>query len=103
MRWGRSCSGWCCGAGAGRCYDRGVSTSHRAVIAWLFVLASHAEAAPPTIDIEATTPVVEILDPSGTVDAAAVADAFGKITREFAMCGSDEGWIGDVLTWIVID
>lgn len=55
------------------------------------------------IDLVATAPVVEILDPSGAIDAAAVADALGKITRELATCGSDASWAGDALAWIVVD
>jgi len=81
----------------------GVRTSGRAVIAGLVVLASHAGAAPPVIDIAATAPVVEVLDPSGAIDAAAVQDAFGKIARELAACGSEAGWTGDALAWIVVD
>jgi len=81
----------------------GVGTSRRAVIAGLFVLASRAEAAPPTIDVAATAPVIEVLDPSGAIDAAAVQDAFGKIARALATCGSEASWTGDALVWIVVD
>jgi hypothetical protein len=80
-----------------------VGTSRRALIAWLVALASHADAAPPTLDVVATAPVVEVLDPSGTIDAAAVQDAVGKIARELAACGSDASWTGDALVWIVVD
>jgi hypothetical protein len=66
-------------------------------------LAGHADARPPTIDVVATVPVVEVLDPSGAIDAAAAADALGKIARELARCGSDATWTGDVLAWIVVD
>lgn len=80
-----------------------VGSSRRAVIAGLLVLAGHAGATPPVIDVAATAPVVEVLDPSGAIDAAAVQDAFGKIERELARCGSDAGWTGDALAWIVVD
>jgi hypothetical protein len=80
-----------------------VNSPRRAVIAWVLALAGHADAAPPTIDVVATTPVVEILDPGETIDDAAVADAFGKVTRALARCGSEAGWTGDALAWIVVD
>ena len=66
-------------------------------------LARHAGATPPLIDVAVTTPVLEILDPSGAIDAAAVADALGKIAPGLAKCGSDASWTGDALAWIVVD
>lgn len=75
----------------------------RVVIAWLCALAGHAGASPPTLDLVATAPVVEVLDPSGAIDAAAAQDALGKIAGELAKCGSDAGWTGDALAWIVVD
>jgi hypothetical protein len=74
-----------------------------AVIGVWVALARHAGATPPMLDVAVTTPVVEILDPSGAIDAAAVADAFGKIAPGLAKCGSDASWTGDALAWIVVD
>lgn len=103
MRWGRSCSGSCCGAGAGRCYDPAVNTLRRAIVAMWVGLASHADARPPMIDVVATAPVVEVLDPIGALEAPAASEALGKIARELAKCGSDASWTGDALAWIVVD
>jgi hypothetical protein len=73
------------------------------LIAWLFALAARAEASPPTIGVAATAPVIEVLDPGGAIDAAAVQDAIGKRARELARCGSAVSWTGDALVWIVVD
>ena len=62
-----------------------------------------AAATPPVIGVAATAPVVEVLDPSGAIDRAAAQDALGKIARELARCGSEAGWAGDALAWIVVD
>jgi hypothetical protein len=78
-------------------------TPRRLLIAWLFALAVRADANPPTLDVAATAPVVEVLDPSGAIDAAAVQDALGKRWRELARCGSEASWTGDALAWIVVD
>lgn len=73
------------------------------LLAWLFALAARAEASPPTISVAATAPVIEVLDPGGAIDAAAVQDAFAKRARELARCGSAASWTGDALAWIVVD
>jgi len=42
------------------------------LIAWLCALAAPATASPPALGVAATAPVVEVLDPGGTIDAAAM-------------------------------
>jgi hypothetical protein len=73
------------------------------LIVWSLALAVRAGASPPSLGVAATAPVVEVLDPSGAIDAAAVQDAIGKRSRELAKCGSEAGWTGDALAWIVVD
>jgi hypothetical protein len=73
------------------------------LIAWLFALAVRADANPPALGVAATAPVVEVLDPSGAIDAAAVQDALGKRALALARCGSEASWTGDALAWIVVD
>jgi len=65
--------------------------------------ACRADAAPPAIGLVATAPVVEVLDPAGAIDPAAVQDAFARIARGVARCGGDTGWAGDAMAWIVVD
>lgn len=67
----------------------------------LLLLAVPAYASPPVIDVAATTPVLEILDPSGSVDRTAVEGALAKLA--LAPCASDAAWNGDAFAWIVTD
>lgn len=66
-------------------------------------LAGRASAAPPLTGLVATAPVIEVLDPRGAIDRAAVQDALGKVAQELARCGADASWSGDALAWLVID
>jgi hypothetical protein len=84
-----------------------VGTQRRALIGSLVALALavavRLDASPPAVTVSATAPVVEVLDPSGAIDAAAVQDAIGKRARDLARCGSEASWNGDALAWIVVD
>jgi len=80
-----------------------VSTARLVAVVWSLALASGAHASPPTIDLVATAPVVEVLDPSGAIDAAAVHEALGKVAPAVASCGAEATWSGDALAWIVVD
>jgi hypothetical protein len=75
----------------------------RAVLAGVVALTSRAGASPPTLEVVATAPVIEVLDPNGLIDAAAVQDGFGKIAHDLAQCGGDASWTGDALAWLVVD
>ncbi len=69
---------------------------------WLLaMLIGRAEASPPVLDIVPTTPVLEILDPSGSIERPAVEAALGKLA--IGRCASDAAWTGDALAWIVTD
>lgn len=74
------------------------------VVAWLgLALAGAARANPPTLELAATAPVIEVLDPSGSIDAAAVQGALDKLAPALARCATDATWSGDALAWIVVD
>jgi len=70
-------------------------------LALVVLFAARLDASPPVIDVVATTPVLEILDPSGSVERAGVEAAVGKLA--LAHCASDAQWTGDAFAWIVTD
>ena len=46
---------------------------------------------------------MEVLDPNGSISAAAVKEGLAKIEPFLAKCGDDAKWTGDALVWLVTD
>ncbi len=67
------------------------------------LLVSVASAKPPSSKLVVTQPIVEVLDPAGSVSVATVRQGLSSIDRDLAQCGDDSKWTGDALVWIVTD
>lgn len=50
-----------------------------------------------------TQPIIEVLDPVGSVSVATVQQGLAKIERDLVKCGDDAKWTGDALVWLVTD
>jgi len=50
-----------------------------------------------------TEPIIEVLDPIGSVNVTSVQEGLTKLTPELAKCGDDSKWTGDALVWLVTD
>jgi hypothetical protein len=81
----------------------GVALGAAAAALLVAAVTRPAGATPPVIGVAATAPVVEVLDPTGAIDPAAVRDALGRVAGELARCASDASWTGDALAWLVVD
>ena len=69
----------------------------------VLAVSSVALAKPPPSKLVVTQPIIEVLDPAGSVSTATVKDGLAKIERELAKCGDDSKWTGDALVWLVTD
>ncbi len=62
-----------------------------------------AAAKPPASKLVVTQPIIEVLDPGGSVTVATVQLGLAKLTPELAKCGDDAKWTGDALVWLITD
>lgn len=67
------------------------------------MLSSAAFAKPAASNLVVTQPILEVLDPVGSVSKASVQEGLAKIDRDLAKCGDDAKWTGDALVWLVTD
>lgn len=67
------------------------------------LLSATALAKPPASKLVVTQPIIEVLDPAGSVSIATVQEGLTKIERDLAKCGDDAKWTGDALVWLVTD
>jgi hypothetical protein len=67
------------------------------------LLSSNAFAKPAPSKLVVTQPIIEVLDPVGSVSVATVKVGLAKIERDLAKCGDDAKWSGDALVWLVTD
>lgn len=70
---------------------------------FLVISVSVALAKPPPSKLVVTQPIIEVLDPVGSVSAATVQEGLAKIAPYLARCGDDAKWSGDALVWLVTD
>lgn len=73
----------------------------RVVVGLLWV--STAFAKPPPSKLVVTQPIIEVLDPGGSVTTATVKEGLATIAPFLARCGDDAKWSGDALVWLVTD
>ena len=64
---------------------------------------STAFAKPLPSKLVVTQPIIEVLDPGGSVSVATVKEGLANISPLIAKCGDDAKWTGDALVWIVTD
>lgn len=71
----------------------------------LLALSSVAALAkpPPPSKLLVTQPILEVLDPIGSVAASQVKEGLVKIEPYLAKCGDESKWTGDALVWLVTD
>jgi len=69
----------------------------------LCVLAAPVAAKPAPSKLVVTQPIIEVLDPGGSVTVSTVQEGIAKLTSDLAKCGDDSTWTGDALVWIVTD
>ena len=50
-----------------------------------------------------TYPIIEVLDPVGSVSAETVKAGISKLQDQLAKCADDAKWTGDALIWLVTD
>jgi hypothetical protein len=68
------------------------------------VLAPMAALAKPLPSkLVVTQPIIEVMDPVGSVTVATVKVALSKLEPAIAKCGDDAKWTGDALVWLVTD
>jgi hypothetical protein len=65
--------------------------------------ASPVLAKPAPSKLVVTLPILEVLDPGGSVSPASVQQALSKVERELAKCGDESKWTGDALVWLITD
>jgi hypothetical protein len=58
---------------------------------------------PPPSKLAVTQPILEVLDPIGSVSAPQIREGLTKIEPYLAKCGDDAKWTGDALVWLVTD
>jgi hypothetical protein len=75
----------------------------RVIVLVLALSSVAAFAKPPQSKLAVTQPILEVLDPIGSVSAAQVKEGLGKIEPYLAKCGDDSKWTGDALVWLVTD
>ena len=66
-------------------------------------MTSSALAKPPASKLVVTQPIMEVLDPNGSISVATVKEGLTKIEPFLAKCGDDAKWTGDALVWVVTD
>ena len=69
----------------------------------LLAISSTALAKPIPSKLVVTQPIIEVLDPAGSVAAPQVKEGLAKIQAELVKCGDDAKWTGDALVWLVTD
>ena len=76
----------------------------RAGLSCLIAVNAFAKpAAPAPSKLVVTEPIIEVLDPIGSVSVASVQEGLTKLTPELAKCGDASKWTGDALVWMVTD
>lgn len=77
----------------------------RVVVGLLLSLASSSVvvAKPAASKLVVTQPILEVLDPVGSVSTATVQEGLAKIEPYLAKCGDDAKWTGEALVWLVTD
>lgn len=68
----------------------------------LCAVPAFAKPLPPS-KLVVTQPILEVLDPIGSVSASQVKEGLAKIGPQLAKCGDDAKWTGDALVWLVTD
>lgn len=61
-----------------------------------------AKPAAPT-KLAVTQPIIEVLDPVGSVSVVSMKEGLAKIEGFLVKCGDDAKWTGDALVWLVTD
>ncbi|MDQ3337339.1 MAG: hypothetical protein M4D80_19430 [Myxococcota bacterium] len=67
------------------------------------LMSSSALARPAASKLVVTQPIIEVLDPVGSVSVATVKVGLSKIERDLTKCGDDAKWSGEALVWLVTD
>ena len=73
------------------------------VVGGLILVLSSTALAKPASKLIVTQPIIEVLDPVGSVGAAQVKLGLSKIQSDLVKCGDDAKWTGDALVWLVTD
>lgn len=79
----------------------------KAIAVAILLATTPAAAVPVPVPVKTklvvTQPIIEVLDPGGSVTVPTVQDGIAKLTADLAKCGDDSKWTGDALVWLVTD